>query len=372
MMTDAAIETAYLAWLADQKIPAEELISAILEYRTGENVFHAVTEDDSRLSELIRPDAVRRLKAAGTRDNLRRYYDLAAQHRILSVTAADDSFPDILTRIPDPVSILFYQGDLSCLRQRMIAMVGSRHASYAGLKAAEGIARDLSSSGIIIVSGFANGIDTACHEGCLKGGSPTVAVLGCGLDQAYPAANSGLRKQVLESGGLLISEFAPGQPPLAFHFPYRNRIISGLGDALVLMEARIRSGSLVTVSHALNQGKDVFVYPGDPSSPYSEGNRQLLREGATYFTTARDILADMNWLDNPPDEVQNSDCSVLSKARTETEAAVLKCLLPGPRSFDQLADACGLPPAELLGILTMLQVQGMIESVPGKKYQIIQ
>ena len=372
MKTDAAVETSYLAWLADLKVPADKLLPIIREYRTGERIFHAAAEEDPRLRELLPPDVIRRMKATGSRDNLRRLYNLITEHRILSVTAVDDSFPPILSEIPDPVSILFYQGDLSCLQRRRISMVGSRHASYAGLKAAEDIARELSGSGIVIISGFANGIDTACHQGCLRGGSPTVAVLGCGLDRSYPTANSSLRKQVLENGGLLISEFSPGQPPMAFHFPYRNRIISGLGDAVILMEARIRSGSLVTVSHALNQGKEVFVYPGDPSSPYSEGNRQLLREGATYFTTARDILADMNWLDNPPDEVQNSDCSVLSKARNETETAVLKCLLPGPRSFDQLADTCGLPPAELLGILTMLQIRGMIESIPGKKYQIIQ
>lgn len=372
MMNDAAVETAYLAWIADQQIPADVLLAVIREYRTGEAVFHAVTEGDPHLDEMIRTDVISRMRASGTRENLRRLYDLTVQHRILSVTAVDDSFPAVLSEIPDPVSILFYRGDLSCLQKRKIAMVGSRHASYAGLKAAETIARELSSSGIAVISGFANGIDTACHEGCLKGGAPTIAVLGCGLDQSYPAANSGLRKRLLENGGLLISEFSPGQPPLSYHFPYRNRIISGLGDAVILMEARIRSGSLVTVSHALNQGKEVFVYPGDPSSPYSEGNRQLLREGATYFTTARDILADMNWLDNPPDEVHNSDCSVLSKARTETETAVLNCLLPGPRSFDQLSDACGLPPAELLSVLTMLQIRGMVESVPGKKYQIIQ
>lgn len=372
MMIDAAVETAYLAWIADQQIPADELLSVIREYQTGEGVFHAVSENDPRLAELIGPDLIGRLKAAGTRENLRRLYDLTVQNRILSVTAADDAFPVILSDIPDPVSVLFYQGDLSCLQKRKIAMVGSRHASYAGMKAAESIARELSSSGIVIISGFANGIDTACHEGCLKGGAPTVAVLGCGLDQSYPAANSILRKRLLEDGGLLISEFAPGQPPMAYHFPYRNRIISGLGEAVILMEARIRSGSLVTVSHALNQGKEVFVYPGDPASPYSEGNRQLLREGATYFTTARDILSDMNWLDNPPDEVQNSDCSVLSKARTEPERTVLNCLLPGALSFDQLSAVCGLPPAELLSVLTMLQVRGMVESVPGKKYQIIQ
>ncbi len=372
MMTDAAVETAYLAWLAEQKLPAEELYSVIREYGTGEGIFRAVTAGDTHVTEILRPDAVSRLKTSGTRDNLRRLYDLTVRHRILSVTVGDDDFPAFLTEIPDPVSILFYQGNLACLKQHLISMVGARHASYAGLKAAENIARELSSHGIVIVSGFANGIDTACHEGCLSGGSPTVAVLGCGLDRNYPAANSGLRKRMLENGGLLISEFAPGQPPMAFHFPYRNRIISGLGEAVVLVEARIRSGSLVTVGHALNQGKEVFVYPGDPTSPYTEGNRQLLREGATYFTTADDILADMNWLDNPPDEVQNSDCSVLSKARTDSETAVVKCLLPGPLSFDQLTDACGLPPSELLSVLTMLQIHGVIESVPGKKYQIIQ
>ena len=212
MMNDAAVETAYLAWIADQQIPADVLLAVIREYRTGEAVFHAVTEGDPHLDEMIRPDVISRMRASGTRENLRRLYDLTVQHRILSVTAVDDSFPAVLSEIPDPVSILFYRGDLSCLQKRKIAMVGSRHASYAGLKAAETIARELSSSGIAVISGFANGIDTACHEGCLKGGAPTIAVLGCGLDQSYPAANSGLRKRLLENGGLLIST-ATGSSP---------------------------------------------------------------------------------------------------------------------------------------------------------------
>ena len=189
---------------------------------------------------------------------------LMAQHGIHIVTIMDEKYPERLRPLPDAPAILFIQGNMDTLAGPTAAMVGSRNAE-----------------------------------------SPTISVLGCGLDQDYPAENAGLRKRILDTGGLIISEYAPGEKPLGWHFPFRNRIISGLGDCLIVMEARTRSGSMTTVQHALNQGKDVFVYPGDPTSPRSEGNHQLIREGAIYFTTAEDVMEDMQWLDKTRNVGQN-------------------------------------------------------------------
>ena len=154
-------------------------------------------------------------------------------------------------------------------------------------------------------------------------------------------------------------------------FPFRNRIITGLANALVVIEAKIRSGTMTSVHHALNQGKDVFVYPGDPTSPYSEGNHQLLREGALYFTTAEDILEDLGWLDNTEIIRQNSGCSDRTEGMSmPEEAAVISALKPGKLSFEQIVNLCGLPPAALMSTLTMLQIKGVVEALPGKKYQL--
>ena len=294
------------------------------------------------------------------------------QFGIHAVTIVDEDYPERIKNIPAPPAILFYQGDLSALTGKCLAMVGSRRASYAGLQATEKIACDLSHAGVRIVSGFAYGIDTSAHKGCLNGPSPTAAVLGCGLNFNYPAENADLKKKVLDRGGVMISEFILDEKPLGPHFPVRNRIISGLSDAVVLMEAQIHSGSMTTVNHAAEQNRDVFVYPGDPQSELCSANHLLLREGAIYFTKAEDILEDMKWLDNKRNVGQNIDCSTAEANLTETEKRILSALRPGALGFDQLVDKTGLDAAGLLSHLTMMQIKGLVESMPGKFYQVKQ
>jgi len=365
-------EIAYLAWLASSKVPAEILKRLLISFRTGESIYKAVKSDNQQILEFVPVSVLNALRNSANPDLICRMDHLVLQHAIHAMTMHDPRFPTILQEITDPVSILFYQGSPECLSRRAISMVGSRRASYSGLKAAHQIAQDLSMEGIAIVSGFAYGIDTASHQGCLEGRSPTIAVMGCGLDQNYPAGNEGLRKQVIDSGGILLSEYAPGEKPLPGHFPYRNRIIAALGEAVILVEAKIRSGSLRTVDHALEQGKEVFVYPGDPTSPFFEGNHQLLRDGGHYFSKALDILEDMNWLDKNQSEVQNSGCSISTDGMSPEEEKILRLLIPGELSFDQLAAQSAVSPSDLLSILTILQIRGAVEPLPGKKYQIKQ
>ena len=372
MMISEFTEGAYLGWLASAELKADYLRLLILQYGTGERVYEAVSRREEALREILPKPCLDKLVHDATQENVACLYDLLSAHRIHAMTSRDPAFPDILREITDPVSIMFYQGNPACLSSRTIGMMGSRQASYTGLKAARRIAGDLSRAGVSVVSGFAYGIDAASHRGCLEGGSPTIAVMGCGLDQNYPADHAQLRSQVLDAGGILLSEYAPGEKALPGHFRYRNRIISALGEALVLVEAKIRSGSLITVEHALQQGKEVFVYPGDPASPHFEGNHQLLREGGHYFTTAQDILEDMNWLDKKPREVQNSGCNGSPASASPAEEKIRKLLRGGALSFEQLASESLLLPAELLSILTILQVRGIVEPLPGKKYQLKQ
>ena len=252
-----------------------------------------------------------------------------------------------------------------------IGIIGARSCTPYGRMMAERFGGELGAQGLSVISGMACGIDTAAHQGCIDGGSPTIAVTGCGLDTVYPAGNVKLRDEILRNGGLLLSEYAPGEKPVGWHFPIRNRIITGLASALAVIEARIRSGTMTSVQHALNQGKDVFVYPGDPASPYSEGNHQLLREGAQYFTTADDILEDLGWLDNTGIIRHNSGCSGgTAPASSPEEAVILSALKPGKLSFEQIVSQCGLSPAALMSTLTMLQIKGAVEALPGKQYQL--
>ena len=368
-MQSATSDILFHAWLASASLQPGTIRFLLEEYKTPENVYRAIVSE-SDIPEQLQEPALRILRKKASSDTLRKMESLILKHGIRAYTFMDPVFPPALLQIQDPPAILFYQGRTDCLSEKYIAMVGSRSASYDGQKAAYRIANGLSRQGAGIISGLADGIDTAAHRGCIDGGCPTIAVAGCGLDIVYPSGNIKLRDRILECGGLIISEYSPGEKPIGWHFPFRNRIITGMARALVLVEARIRSGSMTSVQHALDQGKDVFVYPGDPVSPQYEGNHQLLREGAIYFTTAEDILEDLGWLDNKEIIRHNSVCSGKTAPASPEEEAVIKALTPGRLSFEQIVEMTGLSPAVLLSTITMLQIKGAVEALPGKTFQL--
>ena len=360
----------YSAWLASAGLPSARMIRLIDSYGDPAGCYQAFQRNDTEFMEMISPRIREWLKLNGMPDRIGKMRQVMDHHGIRTIHIHDSVYPEKLKQISDPPGILFFQGNLSCLNQKILAMVGSRAASYHGQKATRKIAKDLSSRGVTIISGMASGIDTSAHTGCLEGGSPTVAVAGCGLDMVYPASNRNLRDRMIEQNGLLLSEYPPGEKPAGWHFPVRNRIITGLADALIVMEARIRSGSMTSVQLALEQGKDIFVYPGDPASEYYEGNHQLLREGGLYFTSAEDILTDLHWLDNPSPVRHNSDCSTEIPRMSANETAVINALKPGSLGFEKLVSMTGLGPSEMMSTLTILQIGGIIEALPGKQYQL--
>ena len=360
----------YDAWLASSCLPAAAMRDVLNHYGNAEACFLAFKDNDPFFKENVSIRFRSILEQNGTERSLQSFLRSIKKHSVKTITIGDPLYPSSLKEIDDPPAILFYQGNPECLNKRSLAMIGSRAASYSGQKAARKLAESLSRRGICIVSGMACGIDTAAHEGCLEGGSPTVAVTGCGLDRVYPAENLPLRNRILENGGLILSEYAPGEKPAGWHFPVRNRIITGLSGATILMEAKVRSGSMTSVQHTLDQGKDVFVYPGDPLSEQFSGNHQLLREGGIYFTCAEDILEDMHWLDNPRAVRQNSGCSSDFKPSNPEEKDVMDALKRENLSFEQLVSITGINPSALMSTLTMLQIKGAIEALPGKQYQI--
>ncbi|MBQ9211866.1 MAG: DNA-processing protein DprA [Clostridia bacterium] len=361
-----------LCWLSSAGLSPDQIRIWLENEPDPVQIYESFQRTRSIPAEMNCPEKIAQTLFANSQSAaMGRWERLLEQHGIQALCCLDPDYPAQLKDLPEAPAILFYQGNIQALRQASAAMVGSRSATYKGLEATRQIAERLSNAGIAIISGLAHGIDAAAHQGCLKGKSPTIAVLGCGLDQDYPAENASLRRQIMAQGGLTLSEYTPGEKPLGWHFPYRNRIISGLADCLILMEARIRSGSMTTVQHALNQGKDVFVYPGEPGNPKSEANHQLLREGAIYFTTAEDIMEDMGWLDKRQDVGQNIESPAPAPLPpvSATEQQVLNQLEKGEQSFDQLCKALGMPAAMLNATLSMLQIQGLVEALPGKIYQ---
>ena len=275
----------------------------------------------------------------------------------------DPSYPEPLRDIHDPPAILYLRGTMP--QQDCFAIVGSRRASISGRTSTREIARDLAEHGICIVSGLARGIDSAAHQGALDAKGATVAVLGCGIDCIYPPENSRLFLQILDNNAIL-SEFPPGTPPLAGHFPGRNRIISGLSRGVLIVEAAEGSGSLITGDFALEQGRELFAVPGDPYKPNSRGTNQLLKEGANLVTETSDILQVL-WPGQPTRE-QRSRLEDFAAQLDDRTLSVYRELNQTPRHLDEISRKCGLTPMELSAILLDLELRGGIQALPGSLY----
>ncbi len=274
----------------------------------------------------------------------------------------DGDFPDLLLPIPDPPDLLFYRGQMRQEEPRAIAVVGSRRETRYGREQAFAIARDLASAGVTVVSGLARGIDTAAHRGALEGHGRTVAVLGSGIKNVYPEENRPLAEKIVAEGGALISEFHPTAEPLAFRFPFRNRLVSGLCQGVLLIEAREKSGTLITVGHALAQGREVFALPGAVDAPCSAAPHRLLREGARLITSAGDILEDMGW--GAP--AATRQITLEPADLTMDQRRLYDALCDEPKSLDLLMDELGMTAARASVLVTQLELMGCVEALPGR------
>lgn len=279
------------------------------------------------------------------------------------------NYPELLSAIPNPPDLLFYKGRLAAEERAAVAIVGSRRETRYGRSQAHQIAHDLAQEGVTIVSGLARGIDTAAHLGALDGGGITWAVLGSGLSRIYPDANRPLAERIIASGGAIISELPPATLPLAYHFPVRNRIVSGLAQALLLVEAREKSGTQITVSHALDQGRDVFALPGEVDAPGSLIPHRMIREGARLCTCAADILEDMGWKAAQAEELREQTAMAVLALSAEAQA-IMGALEAESLGFDELVAKTGLESDRLGAELTMLEMDGHILSLPGKQYRL--
>ena len=279
------------------------------------------------------------------------------------ITLADEDYPAQLLEIADPPPILYLKGRRELLRRPGLAVVGSRNATPSGLQNAEAFARSLSEAGFTIISGMALGIDAAAHRGGLSGAGSSIAVVGTGLDLVYPARNKTLAHDLAENG-LIVSEFALGAPALAKNFPRRNRIISGLSRGVLIVEAALASGSLITARQAAEQGREVFAIPGSIHSPLSKGCHQLIKQGAKLVDEANDILIELQWGGASPANPTTQD----TVNNTESDL-LLNAMGFDPVVIDTLIERVKLPTDQLIARLTELELDGVIASMPGGKYQ---
>jgi DNA processing protein len=286
-----------------------------------------------------------------------------------AITLHDPRYPTLLKNIPDPPSILFVHGDPDLLSQWQIALVGSRNPTASGRDTAFDFARFLAQGGLTITSGLALGIDAAAHKGALAAQGKTVAVLGTGLDRVYPAKHRDMAHEIASTGAL-VSEFPLGTAPRAENFPRRNRIISGLSLGTLVVEAALRSGSLITARMALEQGREVFAIPGSIHNPLVKGCHRLIREGAKLVETATDVLEELG-----PLAGVETITKTISTQGTENEFEIdgdyqqlFEVLGYDPIEIDVLIERCGLTAEAVSSMLLLLELQGQVESLPGGRY----
>ncbi|HSK16380.1 MAG TPA: DNA-processing protein DprA [Gaiellaceae bacterium] len=273
-----------------------------------------------------------------------------------AVSRHERGYPPLLRELYDPPSRLYLRGGPpDVLARPSVAVVGARSCSPYGAQVARELARALAAAGVVVVSGLARGIDGEAHRGALAGGGLTVAVLGCGVDRDYPRAHAELARRIAASG-LIVSEYPPGVEPAPWRFPARNRIVAGLALATVVVEARERSGALITADFALELGREVFAVPGEITAALSAGSNDLIRQGATPLLRAGDVLEALGLEQAPAEQ---------AVALPDDQAAVLARLSDGARSLDELVAETSLGSGEVAAALTELELAGLAASADG-------
>lgn len=349
------------------RVALVEQFSSIEEIFTADRSTIEVALSDERVTSIERVDI------AAARDAIRQGPDAAALtadvawlneegHHLLTWSDAD--YPPLLREIPDPPLVLYVLGDRSVLAQPQIAIVGSRNPTPLGAQNAGAFAATLADDGLTITSGMALGIDGAAHRGALDVGGKTVAVTGTGLDRVYPARHRRLAHAIAAQGAL-VSQFPIGTPPRAENFPIRNRLISGLCLGVLVVEAALRSGSLITARLAAEQGREVFALPGSIHSPLARGCHALIRQGAKLVETAEHVLEELG----PLARVTSPTPKVASRREVPDlaplERRLFKCIDHDPAHMDALIDRSGLTADIVSSILLQLELRGLVLVGPG-------
>jgi DNA processing protein len=353
-------------WLALSFIPGvgSILLKRLLDrFKTPEAVFQAPIEEllgTEGLGERV----AREIRKGPLEKRIERELRLLNEAGGKIITLKDDAYPERLREIYDPPPLLYVRGELKEEDELAISIVGSRKTSPYGRWITEKISQELARHGVTIVSGMARGIDALAHSGAISGGGRTVAVLGCGVDVIYPSENRSLFTKIIDHGAIL-SEFPMGSPPEGGHFPKRNRIISGLSMGVVVVQAGAESGSLITASYALEQGREVFAVPGNIGAEGSRGTHRLIKEGAKLVESSEDILEEIlpQW-HRERDETQEVEGP--ERNLTEEERVLYEHLGEIPLHIDELIRESQFDPGKVSSLLLNLELKGLVSQWPGK------
>jgi DNA processing protein len=357
-------------WLALNLVPgvsSTHLYRLVEHFESPEEVLSAPVEELAQVQGL-NPKVAEKIKDFDWKAALDKELALIEEHEISIITLDDPAYPENLKTIFDPPLVLYIKGSLEEEDRYSVAIVGSRRGTAYGRLMTEQLASQLVERGLTIVSGMARGIDSAAHRGALAAGGRTIAVLGCGLDIVYPPENHQLMQSITQSGAA-ISEFPLSTPPNSYNFPVRNRIISGLSLGVVVVEAALRSGTMITVGCALEQGREVFAVPGQVTSKYSQGTHAMIKQGAKLVENIDDILEELHLQleglkPTIPAKVEGEATEELSAE----EEAVLEVLSYDLIHVDEVIINTDLPANQVLGTLMSLEMKGRVIQAPGKMF----
>jgi DNA processing protein len=349
----------YDLWLASTKISNNDKINLIKEYKNSENVWYHTIHKDYRGRNYS--ETIVNLKNSYNAEVIDSIDENIRKNEMKYVTYMSNNYPSSLRMIDNPPFILFYNGDIDRLSDgKAVSLVGSRKCSLYGINATKFITKDICANNINVISGMAKGVDSYAHRTALENGGFTCAVLGCGIDVIYPRENRVIYNEISKNG-CIISEFMPGTQPLPYHFPMRNRIISALSDMIIVIEAGIKSGSLITASCALDQGKDVMAVPGSIFSEQSQGTNKLIRDGAYPFTCMEDIynLMGLKRMDKYERE---------KPIRNERESKIFSILSDSPLHIDDIIRMADIDIKQLYELLFEMQLKDEIMCLAGNYY----
>lgn len=358
------MEKYYWAALAAHLDKGRSQIPALADYFGSAQRAYCATPEELEHSRLLDLRSIQAFVRKRARDFPEYLAWFCQDQQVELLCLNDANYPEALKNIHHPPAVLYLKGKLPDL-DLSLAMVGSRQATSYGIKAAETFAADLAAAGVVIISGGALGIDAASHRGALTTGK-TVAVLGCGIDRVYPAANRGLFQQIALNGAL-VTEFPPGTSPLAANFPQRNRIIAGLAKGILIVEAAKKSGAMITADLALDEGREIYCIPGSIFWPGSIGCHSLIKRGARLVDRPEDIFADL--LPQSTRMVhQRNLFAAAAAAVSEPGQQLLRLLTGEPATLEVLVENSGMEPARVSGLLLELQLADLIGSLPGPRY----
>ena len=368
MRTTENTELAYLNALNLVTIFGPRRIEALIEkYGSAEDAWKAPAGELLHLLGL--QDPISKFEQERSAIEPEKEWDKLIKQKVSCVSSACPGYPRLLKELHFPPPLLYYRGSLDRIEKPAVAIVGSRRCTFYGQEVAHRLAVELAAAGVSVISGMALGIDTAAHRGALESSGYTVAVLGCGVDQCYPPKNSDLMQLIIAEGAV-ISEYPIGTEPLPFHFPQRNRVISGLSLGTVVVEAPAKSGALITANFALEQNREVFAVPGNVGSPYSRGSHRLIKEGARLVESASDILEELCF--QPATEEQLTlDSARFLPELTAVEKKLIDLIPYQPLHIDNIIQQSGVKASETSALLLSLELKKLIRQTPGKYFMRI-